>query len=171
VAIRAGAVGEGTERPADWVLDPIGILDEEGRGQAAVARVGRIAPEVPARAGDHESSDARIDRGQASRDEGTHRVADHVDQLEVDLVEYRLRVTDHGVVGVRLRVMRSVGSAVAASVSRDRRPTGGNQRVDDPGIHPVVRVIGREAVQQQHGASIARGSWIRLVRRELDTVE
>src|SRR5439155_16690059 len=89
-----------------------------------------------------------LDPGQPQGRERAHRVADHVDGVEAEVVEEGLYVAHHGVVGVGLGVVGLGRPAVAARVERDHATARGHDRIGDAGPYPVDRAVGREAVEE-----------------------
>ncbi len=157
-------------RPTGWVMRAGSSTSSAAARPPSPESVG-VAPEVPSGAGDHERLHPGIGRGEAGGDERTHGVSDDLDPFDPERAEDRLCVADHGVAGVRRRIVGCVGCAVAASVGGDDHAAVRHERVDDARLDPVVAVIGGEAVEEQHRAPTVGDLWVHSHVREPGSVE
>ncbi len=123
VTVGARVIGELAEGLPGGVVDRRRVVGQErGRdrfGRAATASRWR---DRRAHAAEHEGAGTRLIGHEAGCDHRAHRVADHVDLLDTELVENRLCVAHHGVAGVPVGIVRLVRPAVTPGVGRDDAP-------------------------------------------------
>ena len=99
---------------------------------------------------DGEPAYAVVFAAEEQRDDRAHRVADQVDLRRVDQVEQDGQIACHAQLAIRGRIVRLVRAAMAACVRGQHPAPGAQQRLDDPGDHPVRVRIDHEAVMKHH---------------------